>query len=86
MAGHRQLFRPSLPAVADEAFLRRPDGKLHLVRVVASTDGEGRVHVRPTGGQGSHLLWAMARANARALLPDGRGVDEGGTVEVVLLT
>jgi len=86
MAGHRELFRPSLPAVADEAFPRRPDGKLHLVRVVASTDTDGRVHVRSSGGQGSHLLWAMARSNALALLPDGHGVNEGGTVEVVLLT
>jgi len=86
MAGHRELFRPELAAVADQAFPRRPDGKLHLVRVVASTDDDGRVHVRSSGGQGSHLLWAMARANALALLPDGDGVEEGATVKVVLLT
>jgi molybdenum cofactor synthesis domain-containing protein len=86
MAGHRELFRPELPAVADEALRRRPDGKLHLVRVVASGDEDGRLHVRSSGGQGSHLLWAMARANALALLPDGDGVAEGATVKVVLLT
>jgi molybdopterin molybdotransferase len=86
LAGHRQLLRPEVPAVADEALHRRPDGKLHLLRVVASTDGEGRVHVRPSGGQGSHLLRAMALANALALLPDGEGVEVGGTVKVVLLT
>jgi len=86
MAGHRQLFRPEIPAVADEPLRRRPDGKLHLVRVVATTDEDGRVHVRSSGGQGSHLLRAMALANALALVPDGDGVDAGGTVKVVLLT
>jgi molybdopterin biosynthesis enzyme len=86
MAGHLDLFRPEIPAVADEALPRRPDGKLHLVRVVASTDDDGRLHVRSSGGQGSHLLRAMALANALALLPDGDGVEAGGTVKVVLLT
>jgi molybdenum cofactor synthesis domain-containing protein len=86
MTGHPQLFRPEVRAVADEPFLRRPDGKLHLVRVVATTDGEGRVHVRSSGGQGSHLLRAMALANALALLPDGDGVHAGATVKAMLLT
>jgi molybdenum cofactor synthesis domain-containing protein len=86
MAGHLDLFRPEIPAVADEGLPRRPDGKLHLVRVVASTDDDGRLHVRSSGGQGSHLLRAMALANALALLPDGDGVEAGGTVKVVLLT
>jgi molybdopterin biosynthesis enzyme len=86
MMGHRQLFRPEPPAVADEALRRRPDGKVHFVRVVATTDDEGRLHVRASGGQGSHLLRAMALANALAVLPDGEGVDAGGTVKVMLLT
>ena len=86
MMGHAQVFRPEVPAVADEALRRRPDGKLHLVRVVATPDEEGRLHVRPSGGQGSHLLRAMALANALALLPDGDGVHANGTVKVMLLT
>ena len=86
MTGHRPLFRPEVPAVADEPLLRRPDGKLHLVRVVATADDEGRVHVRSSGGQGSHLLRSMALANALALLPDGEGVHAGATVKAMLLT
>ncbi|HEX2048592.1 MAG TPA: gephyrin-like molybdotransferase Glp [Acidimicrobiales bacterium] len=86
MTGHRDLFRPEVPAVADEPLRRRPDGKLHLVRVVATVDHEGRVHVRSSGGQGSHLLRAMALANALALLPDGEGVHAGETVKAMLLT
>jgi molybdenum cofactor synthesis domain-containing protein len=86
MTGHRDLYRPEVLAVADEPLRRQPDGKLHLVRVVATTGEDGRLHVRSSGGQGSHLLRAMALANALALLPDGAGVDAGGTVKVILLT
>ena len=78
--------RPRLNAVADEPLTRRPDGKLHLVRVRAEPAGDGRLHVRSAGGQGSHMLWAMAKANALALLPEGTGVQQGGNVDVILLT
>ena len=53
---------------------------------MAEADGEGQLHVRSSGGQASHLLRAMALANALALLPDGDGVDAGGAVKVMLLT
>ena len=86
MMGHRDIFRPQLPAIADEALRRQPDGKVHFVRVVATTDDDGRLHVRSSGGQGSHLLRAMALANALAVLPDGDGVDADGPVKVLLLT
>jgi molybdopterin molybdotransferase len=86
MTGHADLFRPEVPGIADEALKRSPDGKLHLARVVATTDADGHVHVRASGGQGSHLLRAMAMANALALLPDGDGVAEGGSVKVMVLT
>ena len=86
MTGHLQLLRPELPAVAEEALPRRPDGKLHLIRVIATADDDGRLYVRASGGQSSHLLRAMALANALALLPDGDGVAEGGRVKVMLLT
>jgi molybdopterin molybdotransferase len=82
---HPRLQRPRLLATADEALARRPDGKLHLVRVVATAGERGVLHVRSSGGQGSHQLAAMARANALAVVPDGDGVRLGGQVEVILL-
>jgi molybdopterin molybdotransferase len=82
---HPRLHRPRLKATADEALSRRPDGKVHLVRVVATTGERGVLHVRSSGGQGSHQLAAMARANALAVVPDGDGVRLGGRVEVILL-
>ncbi len=87
MMGHPddRLLRPVVEAVADEALPRRPDGKLHLDRVVATHGADGRYHVRRSGGQGSHMLRAMALANALAMVPDGDGVEAGGTVRTMLL-
>ena len=42
--------------------------------------------VRPSGGQESHHLHAMAEANALAVLPDGDGVTAGGRVDVLSST
>jgi molybdenum cofactor synthesis domain-containing protein len=86
MMGHAALYRPAVAAVADEALERRADGRLDLVRVRASyAPTDGRVHVRRTGAQGSHLLRTMALANALALVPDGPGVVAGDVVETWLL-
>ncbi|MGH9128263.1 MAG: molybdopterin molybdotransferase MoeA [Acidimicrobiales bacterium] len=86
MMGHSRLGRPAVDAIADEGFSRKPDGKLYLNRVLASQDGDGRYHVASTGGQQSHQLFAMALANALALIPDGEGIPPGGTVRTWLLT
>jgi molybdopterin molybdotransferase len=86
MMGHTSLFRPRVTGLADESLARRPDGKLHLVRVAASWSGtDGRVHVRSSGPQASNLLRSMALANGLALVPDGEGVATGDDVEVLLL-
>ncbi|HEX2699707.1 MAG TPA: gephyrin-like molybdotransferase Glp [Acidimicrobiales bacterium] len=86
MMGHTSLDRPRRQAVADEPLVRRPDGKLHLARVRVAPGDDGRYHVRSAGGQGSHMLRAMAMSNALALLPDGTGVQQGGNVEVMFLS
>ena len=85
MMGHTDIDRPRVSAVADQDLRRQPDGKVHFVRVVAEPRDDGRVHVRPSGGQESHLLRAMALANALVVLPDGHGVEAGADVEAMLL-
>ncbi|MBV8234335.1 MAG: molybdopterin molybdotransferase MoeA [Acidimicrobiia bacterium] len=88
MGGHRRLFRPQVRATVVEPIRRRPDGKLHLVRVVAvaGEDPSGDWRVRPVDGQGSHQLAAAAAANALALVPDGEGAAAGSSVSVLLLS
>ena len=71
LAGHRSPLPHQIPAVAVDDFQRRPDGKLHLMRVVAAMGADGRIVVRSAGQQGSHQLAALAAANALALIPDG---------------
>ena len=84
LAGHRSLEHPVVRAIAARGLHRRPDGKTHFVRATASLDERGTWAVRPMAGQDSHHLRAMADANSLAVLPDGDGVDAGGTVDVVL--
>jgi molybdenum cofactor synthesis domain-containing protein len=84
LAGHRELVRPAIRAVAGEPLRRSPDGKIHFVRVVATVE-DGRHVVRSAGGQGSHQLAALAAANALAVLPDGDGAGRGDEVGVLLL-
>jgi molybdopterin biosynthesis enzyme len=79
------LDRPRVRALAGEDLRRKPDGKVHLVRVVTAWEPDGRCHVRSAGGQGSHQLSAMAAADGLAVLPDGDGVGAGDEVDVLLL-
>ena len=84
MMGHSVLDRPRWHATAEEPLMRRRDGKIHLVRVLASVSSGGLV-VRAIPGQESHQLRSTALANALAILPDGGGVDAGAIVSVLLL-
>jgi molybdenum cofactor synthesis domain-containing protein len=86
MAGHPEArwHRPATAAVAAEPLARRPDGKLHLARVIGERDVDGGLRIRSAGGQGSHQLTGMARAHGLALLPDGDGVEAGDPVQVLL--
>ena len=89
MAGHRpeRLHLPRFQAVAAEPFRRSPDGKIQFARATVAAGGgpHGELAVRSSGGQGSHQLGAMARADGLVVLPDGDGVDAGDLVEVLLL-
>lgn len=86
MMGHtRDLLRRSVRAVVDAPLKRKPDGKIHYMRVFGEFAGDGRLHVRDTGPQGSHQLAATAMANGLAEVPDGDGVALGGEVDVYLL-
>ena len=86
MMGHTtDLSRPLVRAVVDAALRRKPDGKTHYMRVFGEFAGDGRLHVRDTGPQGSHQLAATAAANGLAVVPDGAGIVAGGEVDVMLI-
>jgi molybdopterin molybdotransferase len=46
-------------------------------------DDQGRLRVRQAGGQGSHMLSAMAGADALAIVPEAVDrIEPGGEVEI----
>ncbi|ANP55607.1 molybdopterin molybdotransferase [Streptomyces griseochromogenes] len=82
LMGLEDVHRPRVRAIlrADEA-LGSPKGRRQFLRGVYA-DGE----VTPVGGSGSHLIAALAHADALIVLPEDVASAEPGTeVEVVLL-
>jgi molybdopterin molybdotransferase len=83
MLGHKDLEKPSVVAIMDEALSN--SGRRRFVRVVVSRR-EGRYHARTTGEQGSGVLTSMAKANGLAIVPEGTlHVDAGSKVKVQML-
>jgi molybdopterin biosynthesis enzyme len=56
------------------------------MRVAGSFRADGRYHVRSVGAQGSHQLAATSLADAIAIVPDGDGIEPGGSVTAMLLS
>jgi molybdopterin molybdotransferase len=77
LAGHARLQRPVDRAVLEEP-VTKSQGRRGYQRVTALRDddglpvrdGHGRVRVRLAGGQGSHVLSALAAADALAVIPE----------------
>ncbi|MDZ4826193.1 MAG: molybdopterin molybdotransferase MoeA [Actinomycetota bacterium] len=84
MMGRPGVMGTEVVARASSALKRRPDGKLHLDRVVVRVE-DGRYVCERSGFQASNVLSGMAAANGLALLADGEGVEAGEEVRVLLL-
>ena len=85
MAGHDDTDLPLLRAISEDSLGHGPDGKTHFLRVEGRIDDTGRWHVRRAGGQGSHQLTAMARADALVLAHDGVEIEPGDEVRILPL-
>jgi molybdopterin molybdotransferase len=75
MAGHTQLERPTVTATMRERI--QSDGRESYIRAVVTPDGDGYSAVT-TGGQGSHIMTSLVRANALLIVPEGVTVVENG--------
>jgi molybdopterin molybdotransferase len=86
LAGHRRIHRP-VDRCALEEPVSKSQGRRGMQRVVAlrADDGSplrderGRVRVKLAGGQGSHVLSALAAADGLAAVPEALAVAEAGT-------
>jgi len=83
MLGAPDIHRPVVRAVCTSA-LRSPAGRRQFLRGrYSAADGT----VTPVGGEGSHLVGALARADCLITVPeDSTAIAAGSTVDVVLLT
>jgi molybdopterin molybdotransferase len=90
LAGHPRLLRPIDRAVLGER-VSKSRGRRAFLRVVAERDeagrpvrdGSGRVRVELAGGQGSHVLSALATADALAVIPEANDeLPAGSEVEL----
>ncbi len=93
LAGHRRLLRDTDAGVMTEAASKAP-GRRSFLRVAPERDAadrpvrdaEGRVRVHLAGGQGSHVLSALAAAEALAVVPETvDAVAPGDPVELIWL-
>ncbi len=79
MMGATAVFRPQVDGVMDEA-VSTAEEKTVFVRVQVEWR-DGAWHARPSGGQSSNVLSALAAAGAYAVVPVGTGeVPAGGAV------
>jgi molybdopterin molybdotransferase len=82
MLGHEQIYRPVVRAVLVDTLLS-PAGKRQFARGHLAVE-DGRYVVRPAGGQGSHMLGALAKANALVVIPEDVTEVKPGTAVAVL--
>ena len=86
MMGSERLFRPRVSGVMGEA-IRTDPAKTVFSRVVVSIDPDGVFHARPSGGQSSNVLSALAAADAFAVAPVGVGdVAAGDEISLEMFT
>ena len=83
--GHRHLERLHLDAVLDTPLERERDGKTHLIHVDVGWGDDGRLHILDAARRESHLLHAVSRSNALAIVPDSSRREAGSSVRVIVL-
>lgn len=84
LMGQREIERPRALVTLEEPIKQNPEKQLFL-RAILRTDGKV-VRARLTGGQGSHMITSMARANALLVIPPGsRKLEASEQVEAILL-
>ncbi|WP_326620295.1 molybdopterin molybdotransferase MoeA [Streptomyces decoyicus] len=83
LMGLPEVHRPTAPARCTDAIASSPRGKRQFLR--GSYDADAGT-VTPVGGAGSHLIKAMAHANALIIVPEETTeVAAGADVDIVLL-
>ncbi len=83
MAGHRNLFRPTLRAVLRESLEKKP-GLIHFVRCRLMKE-KGTLYASATGEQGSGILSSMVKAHGLIIFPQEKTLLRAGEEVNILL-
>ena len=84
---HRRSMRPTVEAIADVPLQRRPDGKIHYVRVHGEFGADGRVPRAVGRCAGQPPAGGHRDGQRLAVVPDGDGVagaTSGNVLPVIL--
>lgn len=76
MAGHDRLERPRVEVTVLEDI--DSDGRESYIRAIVTRDERGYL-ARTTGGQGSHMMTSLVKANALLVVPEGVKAIQAGT-------
>jgi molybdopterin molybdotransferase len=68
LAGRTDVLRPTVVGILDDG-VQSPEGKREFLRVRLRRE-EGQWHATLAGGQGSHMIGALSRADALAEIPE----------------
>lgn len=83
MGGHTHLDRPRIMVTMKEAI--HSDGRESYIRAVVTKEGETYTAVT-TGGQGSHIMTSLVKANALLVVPEGvTDVSPGTTLSAMMI-
>ena len=84
MLGKTRLEKPSITAILEDD-ITNPDARRVYARVIV-TKREGAYYAKLAGGQGSHILSAVARGNGLAICPEDQpAVRAGNPAKVEML-
>ncbi|SDB80346.1 molybdopterin molybdochelatase [Raineyella antarctica] len=85
LMGVQPLVRPVSHALT-RTIIRSPLGKTQFQRGVVTSTRDGRRHVAPMGGGGSHKLGDLAQANALVIIPpEVEVIEAGNPVEIWMI-
>jgi molybdopterin molybdotransferase len=86
MLGHTRLHRRPVPVVLEEPVAIGAQ-LTHFLRAIVTPSGDGVLHARLTGPQGSGILTSMSQANALLVVPaDCTRVETGETLHALPLS
>ncbi len=83
MGGHVRLERPLIPIILQDNI--ESDGRESYIRAIVERTEDGYIGTT-TGGQGSHMMTSLVKANALLIVPEGvKTVPAGNTLTAWML-